>query len=165
MIFLTVGTEFPFDRLVKAVDEALDSNLINEKVFGQIGKYSYRPRNFEFVNFLEKSLLDNHMREASAIISHAGMGTITSAFERGKPLLVMPRLKQYREHVNDHQVAIVKKFEELGHLLAAHNKEDLHSGIRKLRSFVPKIRQNQAQSVALRIKNFLNELNKPAEQR
>jgi UDP-N-acetylglucosamine transferase subunit ALG13 len=49
MIFLTVGTQFPFDRLVRAVDEAFDNGAIDEEVFAQIGETSYRPRNFEQV--------------------------------------------------------------------------------------------------------------------
>jgi len=54
MIFLTVGTQFPFDRLVKAVDDLLDGDLVNEKIFAQIGDSSYRPRNFKVVSSLEK---------------------------------------------------------------------------------------------------------------
>ena len=37
MIFLTVGTQFPFDRLVRAVDTACGGKLVNQRVFGQVG--------------------------------------------------------------------------------------------------------------------------------
>lgn len=158
MIFLTVGTQFPFDRLVKSVDQAFDGRLINEEIFAQIGETSYKPLNFESVVSLEKNLFDKRLREASSVISHAGMGTITMALKNHKPLLVMPRLKRYREHVNDHQVATARKFEELGHILAVYDAKDLPNGIRKLKNFVPRKREAQPHAVAERIARFLNDL-------
>jgi len=158
MIFLTVGTQFPFDRLVKSVDQAFDGRLINEEIFAQIGETSYKPLNFESVVSLKKNVFDKRMREASSIISHAGMGTITMALKNHKPLLVMPRLKRYREHVNDHQVATARKFEELGHILAVYDAKDLPNGIRKLKNFVPRERKANPEAVADRIRLFLNSL-------
>ena len=90
MIFLTVGTQFPFDRLVTAIDVAIDQSLLNIEIFAQIGESSYKPRNFEAVPFLKKTLFDKHFSEADSIISHAGMGIITMALEHRKPLIVMP---------------------------------------------------------------------------
>ena len=158
MIFLTVGTQFPFDRLVKAVDETVSKNGLDEQIFAQVGTTTYRPRNFESVSSLEKSLFDKHFSEADSIISHAGMGTITMALESGKPLLVMPRLSKYGEVVNDHQLAIAKKFEQLGYLLVAYEAEGLPAKIEKLKSFVPQNRQSEAKIVSDRISAFLNEL-------
>lgn len=158
MIFLTVGTQFPFDRLVKAVDEAVSKNRIDEQIFAQVGITSYCPRSFEAVPWLEKTLFDKRFSEADGIISHAGMGTITMALENRKPLLVMPRLRKYGEVVNDHQLAIARKFEQLGYLLVAYEAEDLPAKIGKLKSFVPQDRQPQAKVVAKRISTFLNEL-------
>ncbi len=158
MIFLTVGTQFPFDRLVKSVDQAFDERLINEEIFAQIGETSYKPLNFESVVLLEKNVFDKRLREASSVISHAGMGTITMALKNHKPLLVMPRLKRYREHVNDHQVATARKFEELGHILAVYDAKDLPNRLRKLKNFVPRERKANPEAVADRIHRFLNSL-------
>ena len=158
MIFLTVGTQFPFDRLIKSVDRAFDGRLINEEIFAQIGETSYKPLNFESVVSLEKNVFDKRLREASSVISHAGMGTITMALKNHKPLLVMPRLKRYREHVNDHQVATARKFEELGHILVAYETEELPVKIEELKTFVPRKREAQPHAVAERIARFLNDL-------
>lgn len=158
MIFLTVGTQFPFDRLVKAVDEAVGGNKLNDEIVAQVGSTTYRPKNFEAVSSMEKGLFDRHFNESDFVISHAGMGTITLALERQKPLLVMPRLKKYGEVVNDHQLAIAKKFEDLGYLLVAYDVEGIPAGIEKLRTFVPQIRRPQARLVADRISVFLDEL-------
>ena len=158
MIFLTVGTQFPFDRLVRAIDGVLDEGLIDEEIFAQIGETSYKPHNFESVASLEKRVFDKRLKEASAMIGHAGMGTITMALENGKPLLVMPRLRRYREVVNDHQLAIARKFEEYGHVLVAYQETDLRSKAGELKHFVPTKRQTQVEEVTRRISTFLNEL-------
>jgi beta-1,4-N-acetylglucosaminyltransferase len=158
MIFLTVGTQFPFDRLVRSVDEIIGQSGVEEEVFAQISDSSYRPQNFEAVSSLNKHLFDKYIREASGIISHAGVGTITVALEASKPLLVMPRLKHYGEVVSDHQVALAKRFELLGHVLVAYEAEELPEKIKQLRTFIPRKRRAQPQVVMERIVHFLNEL-------
>lgn len=158
MIFLTVGTQFPFDRLVRAVDEAAGTNGFDEHIVAQIGESSYCPENFDAAEALEKAVFDRHFSEADSVISHAGMGTITMALDQRKPLLVMPRLKKYGEVVNDHQLTIAKKFEQLGYLLVAYNAEDVPAKMKQLKSFVPQKRRPCPDVVAARIATFLNEL-------
>ena len=158
MIFLTVGTQFPFDRLVKAVDDVIAQNGFEERVFAQIGSSSYRPHNFEAVSSLEKKVFDQYICESSGIISHAGIGTITVALENHKPLLVMPRLKKYSEVVNDHQVAICRKFEQLGHILVAYDIKYLPQKVQELKNFTLEPRKSQAVAVAERISRLLFEL-------
>ena len=156
MIFLTVGTQFPFDRLVRAIDNIIGDGLLSETVFGQIGENACRPGNFEAVATMEKADFDKYVQDSSAIIGHAGMGTITMALDNNKPLLVLPRLRRFGEVVNDHQVGIARRFSELGHILAADNVEDLPDGIRRLDGFVPKPRKAAPNAVADRIRLFLD---------
>ena len=159
MIFLTVGTQFPFDRLVRAIDIAVGRGCITEPVYAQIGESSYRPDNFVSVKSLKKALFDKYILHASCVISHAGMGTISMVLSNNKPLLVMPRRRKYGEVVNDHQVAISKKFEESGHLLAAYREEDLPKKIVELKSFVPRQRSSNSDVIINRISGFLSCLN------
>lgn len=156
MIFLTVGTLFPFDRLVRAVDEAVAEGIIDQQVFAQIGRTNYPPKNIEYVEVIDKHTFDNKVAEANYIISHAGIGSITMALENDKPTLVMPRMKRFKEHVNDHQVATARKFEELGHVLVAYDVEDFPDSICKLKNFIPKKRKANPEAVADRIYRFLS---------
>ncbi len=158
MIFLTVGTQFPFDRLVRAVDEWLDHDSFGEEVYAQMGESAYVPRHFEAVASLDKAAFDQRFQQASAIISHAGMGTITMALEHGKSLLAMPRLKRYREVVSDHQGPLAEKFEALGHILLARDERELDGKFRQLRTFVPRPRKADPGAVAGRIGRFLESL-------
>ena len=158
MIFLTVGTQFPFDRLVKAIDDWLDDHPLDEEVFAQIGESVYKPRHFDAVVSLDKSAFDRRFQDASGVISHAGMGTITMALDNGKALLAMPRLKKHGEVVSDHQVALAEQFEALGHLLVARDETELSDRIPQLRSFVPRPRRADPGAVAQRIADFLGSL-------
>lgn len=159
MIFLAVGTQFPFDRLVKALDECLDRGIINEEIFGQIGDTSYKPRNFRSVAFLGKKEFDRTLMKASRVIGHAGIGIIRTALENDKPLLVMPRLKKYHEVVHDHQVEIARKFEKLGHILVAYSEQEFAAKAQELKRFVPSKREVQIDSVVRRISEFLQQNN------
>jgi len=158
MIFLTVGTQFPFDRLVKTIDQLLNDGVMYDEVFVQIGETAYRPRNFEAVVSLDKTAFDERFCGAAAIISHAGMGAITMALDHGKPLVVMPRRRKYKEVVNNHQDELAERFEALGHILLARDETQLRSKIEQLRSFVPQPRQADPETVARKICHFLEVL-------
>lgn len=158
MIFLTVGTQFPFDRLVRTMDELVGKGAITEEVFGQIGDSSYTPRNFKAVASLDKQAFDERFSNASAIISHAGMGTIAMAMDQGKPLLAMPRRSKYHEVVNDHQEAMAVKFAACGYILVARDETELPEKVKLLKSFVPQTRQADSESVVRRISLFLDSL-------
>lgn len=158
MILLTVGTQFPFDRLVKAVDEIAGNGGLADDVVAQIGDSDYKPRNFNAVKSLDKADFDRYIKEASAVIGHAGMGTIAAALEYEKPLLVMPRLKEYGEVVNDHQIAIATRFGELGHVLVTLNVAGLPEAVRRLKTFVPRKREAAHEKLVQRIRQFLETL-------
>ena len=111
MIFLTVGTQLPFDRLVAAVD-AWAGRHPGQGIFGQIaepGPSGFRPKNFDWVADLDPAAFEARFREASHIVAHAGMGTIIGALGAGKPLMVMPRRAHLGEQRNDHQFATVQR--------------------------------------------------------
>ena len=154
MIFLTVGSSIPFDRLVRAVDELVGQGLLRD-VQAQIGEGAYEPRHMAFERFLDKPQYDRRVDEATALIGHAGAGTISMALERRKPLLVMPRLKRHGEIVNDHQVATARTFARLGHILVARDVDVLRAGAAQLGAFVPRVREPRARDLARRIGDFL----------
>jgi len=161
VIFLTVGTQFPFDRLVRAVDDALGREVIAEEVFAQTGEGAYRPRNMRFAPTLPRDVFAEYVRAASAMVGHAGMGTILTALEAGKPLLVMPRLRRYGEIVNDHQVATAKRFAALGHVLLAADEYEIPKGLAALGGFRPTPRKPNNGPLLERLRTFVEGLTAP----
>ena len=107
MIFLTLGTQLPFDRLVKAMDEVAPG--LQEAIFGQIGNARVKPANFESVDFLAPREFKQHFDAARVIVGHAGIGTILSGLKAEKPLVLMARRVAFGEHRNDHQLATVSQ--------------------------------------------------------
>lgn len=123
MIYLTIGTQLPFDRLVRSVDEWAAVNPHME-IIGQIGPGHFKPRfkHFEFVSPADAMAF---MDRATLIVAHAGMGSILSALGCGKPIIVMPRRADLGEHRNDHQLATVQHLGERKGIHVVYTQEDL----------------------------------------
>lgn len=124
MIFVTVGAQMAFDRMIRAVDHwAKDTG--RSDVFAQIGPAEYTPEHIEHVGFLEPPEFTERARAASVIVAHAGMGSIITALTMGKPILVMPRRGDLRETRNDHQIATAQRLSELGKVAVAMDETEL----------------------------------------
>lgn len=114
----------PFDRLTRAVDTWAGA-AGRDDVFAQIGPTDYAPEHMQWTKFLEPDEFRAKVESASALIAHAGMGSIISALELGKPILVMPRRGDLRETRNDHQIATAKRFGEMGRVEVAFDEDEL----------------------------------------
>ncbi len=111
MIFLTIGTQEPFDRLVRAVDAWAATH--ETPVFGQLGALkpdSHRPAHFPWAQFVHADEYQARLDACDMLVAHAGMGSIISALSWGKPILIMPRRASLGEHRNEHQLATAEKF-------------------------------------------------------
>lgn len=125
MIYITVGTQkFPFDRLLKAVDLLAGSGEIKESIFAQTGYSTYQPKHYEYTDFLKKEEFDAYIARCDLLITHSGVATIIAGLKYKKPVIVMPRLVKYGEHVDDHQVQIADSF-SAKNLLFKCGEEDM----------------------------------------
>lgn len=125
MILVTVGTQLPFDRLVKAVDTF--ANELSKPVLAQIGKGTYTPQNMKWIKNIEPKDFDNVFRDASVIVSHAGIGTVLTAKRFGKPIILVPRQAALGEHRNDHQLATVSQLVGRPGIYVANTDDDLRN--------------------------------------
>jgi UDP-N-acetylglucosamine transferase subunit ALG13 len=134
MIFATVGTQGNFDRLIRTVDEWAGERARTD-VFAQIGPSNFVPKHIRARQFIDPAEFKRRVESASVVIAHAGMGSIITALELGKPIVVMPRLARLGEHRNDHQVATAKRFAEQGRIMVAFNDRELADKLDKLQNF------------------------------
>ena len=125
MIFVTVGSVLPFDRLVCAVDDWAGSRG-RVDVFAQIGQTKNQPRHIGWQRHLHPSEFRRRFEAADLVVGHAGMGTILMALELKKPLLVMPRRGALRETRTDHQMATAQRFSADRGIAVAYEAADLH---------------------------------------
>ena len=112
-IFVTVGSDVPFDRMVKVIDQWAASNP-DVEVFAQIGNSRCEFPHIKTCPFLTPAEFAARLADASLVIAHAGMGSILSALKGEKPILVMPRFGYLGETRNEHQVATVERLAPMG---------------------------------------------------
>lgn len=138
MIFVILGSQkFQFNRLLKWIDELIDEETITNEVFSQVGWSDYVPRNYVASDFLEREDFIRKVNEASIIITHAGTGAIVTALKNNKKVVAIPRDYIFGEHVDNHQMQIVKKFSDQNLILAANNKEELRDRILNIPNWKP----------------------------
>jgi UDP-N-acetylglucosamine transferase subunit ALG13 len=124
VILVTVGTDGPFDRLIRTVDEWAGSTG-RADVIAQIGKTTLVPKHIKAHEFFDPPQFREYFSEAELIIAHAGMGTILSALRYQKPLLVMPRRASLGEQRNEHQLATARHLQEMGKVTVAFDEKEL----------------------------------------
>lgn len=124
MILVTVGAQMPFDRMVEAVDSWAAARGRSD-LFAQVGEASYTPKHLQWSAFTTPAEFRRLVEEAELIVAHAGMGTIITALELGKPILVMPRRAALRETRSDHQVATARQLSLQGLVNVAWDEREL----------------------------------------
>ncbi len=124
MIFTTVGTQLPFDRLIRSLDDcaAADADI---EVFAQIGRSNYQPEHFAWTRTMQPQEFRRRVAQCDTVVAHAGMGSIISAIEMGKRVIVMPRRASLGEHRNEHQLATAARLEHLQGLEVVNDAEEL----------------------------------------
>ena len=155
MIFATIGTQAPFDRFVKMLDEVCEG--INEEVVCQTIGCTYKAKNIRIIGFVAPDEFNRIFSEARLIIAHAGMGTILSALKQQKPLIIVPRLASLGEHRNDHQMATAMRMHELGYVNVAYDKAQLADLLSKDLKPMKTIGDSASESLIQSISDFIEE--------
>jgi len=123
-IFVTVGAQMPFDRLVSTVD-VWAAKQKNVEVFAQTGSGDYVVQNIDSTKFIQPEEFKERVEWADRLVAHAGMGSIITALQHGKPILTMPRRASLQETRNDHQLATAERFLALDKIAVAMNETEL----------------------------------------
>ena len=130
MIFVTVGTQQPFDRLVKTVD-AWAGGSGETGAFAQIGSNAYRPAHMAWAEFLPVDAFRRKLEAASLIVSHAGVGNLLLALQAQKPIVMMPRRLQLNETRNDHQLATAKWLRQMAGVTVVDDTDQLVAALHR----------------------------------
>ncbi|KQS80562.1 glucuronosyltransferase [Rhizobium sp. Leaf384] len=123
MIIVSVGTQLPFDRLIRMVDDLAPS--LHDKAFAQTGRGVYVPKNIEWKADVPAKEFDALLSGASVLVAHAGIGTVLKADQYGKPIILVPRKASLGEHRNDHQLATVSKLKGRPGIYVAEEQDEL----------------------------------------
>lgn len=156
MIFVAVGTQkFQFNRLLEEIDSLIGCAAINEEVFAQIGYSDYTPYNYEYRNFLSKKDFASCVAECDLLITHSGVATIMMGLKYNKPIIVVPRLAKFGEHVDDHQLEIATIFNEKNLVCCCNENNKLLEIIKEAKIEKFDKYESSTEHIILIIRNFL----------
>ena len=150
MILVLLGTQNnSFHRLLEEVEKNIEDGTIKEEVIVQAGYTKYITHKMRIIDLMSQKQLNEFQDEADLIITHGGVGSIISSIEKGKKVIAVPRLHEYGEHVNNHQLDFARKVaQRQKSIIVIENIEDLkhtilnYEDITKLMS--PEITSNNA---------------------
>ena len=139
MIFVTLGTQDKdFSRLLKVVEDEIKCGHIKEKVIVQAGYTKYQSDYMEIFDLIDPKKFQKLVEDCNILITHGGVGSILEGLKKKKKVIAAARLKKYREHTNDHQTQIVKKFAEENYILELSDFSKLNEILKKAKTFKPK---------------------------
>lgn len=127
MIFVTVGThEQPFNRLIQKMDELKRDGMIQEEVIIQTGFSTYEPKYCQWSKLISYQQMVKNVTDARIIITHGGPASFIMPLQIGKIPIVVPRQRQFNEHINDHQVEFARNVaQRMGTIILVENTEIL----------------------------------------
>ena len=138
MIFLSVGTHNQqFNRLLEEVDALIEKNQIKEEVFAQTGNSTYSPKHFKYKKFMDLDEFDKCIKQCTLFITHAGEGNIGTGLQYEKKMIVVPRLKKYGEHTNDHQLELANAINKEKQAIVC-TPEEIKNALTKIKNLKPK---------------------------
>lgn len=159
MILILLGTQNnSFHRLLEEVEKNIEDGTIEEEVIVQAGYTKFESKNMKIFDLMPKEALEEFQAQADLIITHGGVGSIISSIRKGKKVIAVPRMHEYDEHVNNHQIEIVQNFGELGYIIGIKKVEDLKKAIIESKQFEPKKYETNNQLMIKTIEEFIDKI-------
>lgn len=157
LIFVTLGTQDkPFNRLLEALEYQIDLGNIKEEVIVQAGLTKYESAKMKIFNLVSHDEFEKYIKEARIVITHGGVGSIITALKHEKKVIAAPRLAQYGEHVNDHQLQILKCFEKKGYILPLYDFNDFDKVLKNIEGFSPQKYISNSASFNIFVEKLIN---------
>lgn len=161
MVLVTVGSQkFPFDRLLIKVDRLVESGIIAQETVMQTGSSSFIPSHCRYQAFYDKETLARLMEQCDILITHGGVGTMIEAVRKGKKTIAVPRLARYKEHVDDHQLQVMREFHAMHLVYACPDVEKLPQALNRVKTHVYGVYPSNTVRFAASVDQFLGSLRK-----
>ena len=157
MILVLLGTQNnSFHRLLEEIQKNIDDGIIQEEVVVQKGYTKFESKNMILYNQLPLEEIEKLTQMSDLVITHGGVGSIINSIKKNKKVIAVPRLKKYREHVNDHQIEIIKSFDELGYIMGINGVDELGNALKEIKKFEPKTYIKNTGHIIQIIENYID---------
>lgn len=134
MVLVMVGTQKQqFLRIFNMVENS--KILENEEIIAQIGHTKFQSNKIKCFEFIENEKLQQYIKDAELIICHAGVGTIFECLHQNKKVIAVPRLQEFKEHVDNHQLEICEALEKEGYILVCKKDDDFDEILKKSKNY------------------------------
>ena len=142
MIFVTVGThEQAFNRLVQKIDELKKDGTIQDDVIIQTGFSTYEPKYCQWSKLIPYQQMIKNVADARIVITHGGPSSFIMPLQVGKTPIVVPRRREFNEHVNNHQVSFSRAVaQRIGTIIVVEDMAKLGETITKYDEIVSGMR-------------------------
>lgn len=158
MILVTVGTQDKsFKRLINEIDKLVNQKIIKDEVIMQTGYTEYKG-NINHFAFTSEDELNELVKKCDILITHAGVGSIFKGLEYGKKVIAVPRLKKYREHINNHQLDISNNFLNMGYIKVVDDINDLGKTIKNINRFNPRKLEIDNQELISTVEEYIDKI-------
>ena len=154
LILILLGTQDnSFHRLLEEVQKLINKNVITEKVIVQAGRTKYESKDMEIYSLMPEEKLAELMKKSDLVITHGGVGSIVMALKMGKKVIAVPRLSEFGEHINDHQIQIIDSFNSQEFLIGITELKDLEEALKR---FKPKKFESKTEHMINLIEDFID---------
>ena len=157
MILVTLGTQDKsFKRLLDAIQKEIDKGNIKDRVVVQAGCTEYESNDMEIFDLIDRDKFSELIKECDLLITHGGVGSILTGLKNNKKIITAPRLKEYKEHTNNHQLEIIEKFAIKGLILPLYDFDKLDEVLKEVHKFKPKKYQSNTANMIKLIEDYID---------
>ena len=157
MILVTLGTQDrSFKRLLEAIQKQIDNGNIKDKVIVQAGHTEFVSKDMEIFDLIDRDKFSELISECDLLITHGGVGSILTGLNNNKKVIAAPRLKEYNEHQNNHQLEIIEKFSNSGLIVPLYDFDSLDKVLKDIKKFKPQKFKSNTKNMIKLIENFID---------
>lgn len=157
MILVLLGTQNnSFHRLLEEIQKNIENGIIKDEVIVQKGYTKFESKSMKLYSQFPLDEMEKMIDKADLVITHGGVGSIITSIKKDKKVIAIPRLKKYGEHVNDHQLDIIKSFNDLGYIIGLDGVEKLEEALKKVQEFEPIKYKSNTGNILEIVENFID---------
>lgn len=159
MTLVILGTQDKtFERMLEGIEKQIKKGNLNDEVIVQAGSTKFESENMQIFDLIPMNKFNNLIKTADLIITHGGVGSILSGLRNNKKVIAIPRLAEYGEHENNHQLEIIEEFTKMGYILSCKEMKDLGKVLKKVNDFEPKKYKSNNNKMIKLIENYIDNL-------
>jgi UDP-N-acetylglucosamine transferase subunit ALG13 len=131
--FVTTGNGVQsFSRLLDEIKRIAPQ--LPQPVIVQHGQTAFSAADIQSFDLVDSVTFQKLMADCEVLITHGGGGSVFAALKIGKKPIVVPRLKDFDEIIDDHQVTFANELQRQGKVVAVHDVSRLLTAVHEMQA-------------------------------